>query len=317
MQEKIRDTACCLFAADVMLPRIDALAQEREGVLLAEDSECIHRMRVASRRLRAALAIFAGCLPRKKADAWQQDIRRITRALGAARDCDVQIACVDTFLASCAGTSSHPGAARLLLRLRQQRTALQPRVVRALDRLREDRVLDGLAAALLAIRAAGRQGDAARSPALFALAASVLVQRLADLQAYETYVSQPECRDELHAMRIAAKRLRYTMEIFAPLYPGELKAPLKTVKTLQEQLGDLHDGDVWLQALPALLEEERRRTIAYLGHTRGFTRLASGIKAFEEDRRRQRQQSYAAFVETWAGSAAAWEALKTTVELTR
>ena len=65
--------------------------------------------------------------------------------------------------------------------------------------------------------------------------------RLKALQAYSPYVPQPECNTELHAMRIAAKRLHYTMQACASLYPDSLRAPVRTVRALQTLLGDIHD----------------------------------------------------------------------------
>lgn len=55
-----------------------------------EDPEFIHRMRVASRRLRTALSVFGDCLPCKKTDKFRKKIRRLSGILGEARDRDVQ-----------------------------------------------------------------------------------------------------------------------------------------------------------------------------------------------------------------------------------
>ena len=54
------------------------------------------------------------------------------------------------------------------------------------------------------------------------LANQAINEKLTNFLSYETFVHIPEKKLELHAMRIAAKHLRYTMEIFAPLFPGEL-----------------------------------------------------------------------------------------------
>ena len=75
-----------------LVPLLDAFSQEIEGVKSRQDIEYIHRMRVASRRLRAALPLFASCIPEKKYRSWMLEIQKITRALGDARDTDVQIA---------------------------------------------------------------------------------------------------------------------------------------------------------------------------------------------------------------------------------
>src|SRR5512139_634438 len=114
-----------LFGLEALQERLPALANEIEGVRAAEDIEYVHRMRVASRRIRNALALFGDELPRKHYAAWRDEMRRITRALGAARDTDVQIARVQDFLQQVVDESQRAGIERLLLRLRQQRTRLQ------------------------------------------------------------------------------------------------------------------------------------------------------------------------------------------------
>ncbi len=82
-------------------------------------------------------------------------------------------------------------------------------------------------------------------------------RRLAALMQYERWVYNPDAVAEHHAMRIAAKKLRYTMEVYAPLYRRNLKKPLVRVKKIQEILGDLHDCDVWIDTVMAMLLTER------------------------------------------------------------
>lgn len=81
----------CWYALQKLPALLDAFTCEIDGVKEAQDIEYIHRMRVASRRLRAALPLFISCFPEKQYRKWMQEITRITRALGDARDADVQI----------------------------------------------------------------------------------------------------------------------------------------------------------------------------------------------------------------------------------
>jgi CHAD domain-containing protein len=74
-----------------LLPLLDALSQETEGVKAGKDIEYIHRMRVASRRRRAALPLCAPCFHQKRYHKWIAEIQTITRALSEARDVDVQM----------------------------------------------------------------------------------------------------------------------------------------------------------------------------------------------------------------------------------
>ena len=60
----------------------------------------------------------------------------------------------------------------------------------------------------------------------------------------------PENVEKLHAMRIAGKQLRYTLEIFAPIYDTALLPYIQIMKDLQDQLGSIHDDDVWVVGCP-------------------------------------------------------------------
>jgi CHAD domain len=73
--------------------------------------------------------------------------------------------------------------------------------------------------------------------------------RLAELYTWEQYVDNPYHVRELHNLRIAAKRLRYTLEIFADALPPTIAPLLKEVEQLQEELGALHDTDVMIALL--------------------------------------------------------------------
>ncbi|GAC1386922.1 MAG: hypothetical protein NVSMB33_16480 [Ktedonobacteraceae bacterium] len=73
--------------------------------------------------------------------------------------------------------------------------------------------------------------------------------RLEDMYAWAKYVDNPYYVHELHDMRIAAKRLRYTLEIFEEVLPDACKPLLKEVEQIQEELGTLHDSDVMIALL--------------------------------------------------------------------
>lgn len=75
-------------------------------------------------------------------------------------------------------------------------------------------------------------------------ARKVIAVRIAEFYSYEPFVTRPEHSIELHDLRIAAKRLRYTLELFEPQFGAEGKRLISRVKDLQEELGNLHDHDV-------------------------------------------------------------------------
>lgn len=108
-----------LAAARVVSVRAEELSEHATGVLDTSDIERLHDMRVATRRLRAALEVFEPCFPRKRFRAALEDVKAIADALGERRDRDVHIAAMEQF----GGTMSaldRPGIRSLIGRLRAE-----------------------------------------------------------------------------------------------------------------------------------------------------------------------------------------------------
>jgi len=315
------DPGYCLFGSAVLHAYAERLAAEADGVRAAADIEYVHRMRVASRRLRAALPLFAECFEPGAYRRWRKEIRKVTRALGAARDADVQIAFLRSYLdglpaeeEACfklryspdagepaASAALRPGLACLLLRLSQARSGLQPAVAAAVDALDVAGTVGAIEdACAKQMKRGQRNGTDVRSAYSFGQAYARIAGRLDDLFSYEGCVADPGARERHHAMRIAAKRLRYTMETFGPLYPGELKDEIAAVKQVQDYLGDIHDCDVWADFLPAFLEEERERCRAYFGHDGVMAAIEPGIAGLREERLKKRRAIFDDFAAYWA-----------------
>jgi hypothetical protein len=79
---------------------------------------------------------------------------------------------------------------------------------------------------------------------------------LDNLLSHDRIVHNPDDAYGHHAMRIAAKKVRYTLEIYRPLYSGRLKKPLVHLKKLQEILGELHDCDVWAGIIAGVIAQD-------------------------------------------------------------
>ncbi len=291
------------YGASVLLDHVDALAAQVPGVRQAENIDRVHKMRVASRRLRAALDLFGEVLPARKLKKWTRRIKKVTRALGAARDTDVQIAFLDQFgehLPEDRRRELRPGLDRLLLRLRQKRNNLQGGVLKAMDRLESSDVTRDMQQVLRQVIVDARtDGVDPRSVDLQHEARELIGRRREQLLVFEPYVEQPEAAEQHHEMRIAAKYLRYTLEAYADLFKGKLKPQIKIVKRVQEQLGEIHDADVWVDFVPRFIEEERHRFHEFFGHSRGMARLLPGLDFLREDRRAARRGLHQQFVQSW------------------
>jgi CHAD domain-containing protein len=292
------DGSICAFGAAFMLNQLKNLQNEVQGVQTAMDIECIHRMRVASRRLRSAQEYFDSFLPKKDSKIWEKQIQSITSALGSARDLDIQIEAIQEYQLQHDDVKLQTGLKRLLLRLTQKRNQAQISVLLSVSKFTSNPVIKRVQKILSQLVGSGGNEHFVSLP-LRMLANQAITNKLANFLTYEPFVHIPEKKLELHAMRIAAKQLRYTMEIFAPLFPGELIDWLQPVRQAQEQLGVIHDCDMWIDFLPQFLDSEHKYAQTYFGHSHSHYRIIPGILDFQQNRNETRNQTYQQFVEFW------------------
>ena len=85
-------------AARVLKVRSKEVFARSDGVLDLGDVERVHDMRVATRRLRAALEVFEPCFPRKRHHKALKKVKALADALGERRDADVEIATLEGLL---------------------------------------------------------------------------------------------------------------------------------------------------------------------------------------------------------------------------
>jgi len=119
-------------AARVVRVRTEELFAHSEGVLDTDDIERVHDMRVATRRLRAALEIFRPCFPAIEFRAALRDVKSLADALGERRDPDVHIAAMEAF-ATAVAAPQRAGVRALLDRLRERQVVGNAAVAEALD----------------------------------------------------------------------------------------------------------------------------------------------------------------------------------------
>jgi len=286
-----------IYGASILQRQLAALVQEIDGVRHLRDIEYIHRMRVATRRLRSALPLFGAHIAGKRSAVWFRRIRKLTRALGEARDADVQIAHLNQLQAELSAPY-RSGIRRLLLRTKQRRRALQTKVLEALADFEQSKIIEEMAQRLAPFEIYRETLDT-RDVDLLRFAGEAITEKLNKFLAFSEIVDQPDKIKELHAMRIAAKHLRYTCEFFASLYDDGLTAHLKALRFAQDTLGALHDCDVWIAYLPQFMAEERQRTIDYFGYSRPFKRLEPGLIYYQQLRNDERQKLFQVFNTAW------------------
>ena len=293
------DPGYCILAARSLRKQVKQLADHLAGVRLGEDIESVHRARVASRRLRAALGMFRPCWKRKQVNAWKTQIGLLARNLGEARDYDVLIEFLASSLASVSDRILVPGIACLLNHVEHQRQWIQPRVLKAIDHFESSGVLKAMQACLRSILDEAGEAEIVVGKCVRGQAGKRVRKSLKHLLDESSGLADPEQHERHHAMRIAAKRLRYTLELARPVYSGDLADTGDSAKKLQTLLGEIHDCDVWVRTFEEFARKEAAEIKVYFGGSKRFERLRPGLDYLCQERKDRRRQVFGDLVAFW------------------
>lgn len=305
-----------IYAAGLVLQQLESLSAEINGVKKARDIEYVHRMRVSTRRLRSILEVFEDCLPTKRGADWQKKVKGITKALGAARDSDVQIFSIVEIYKALPDPNMRPGIRRLILRLKQRRTRQQVQLLSSISELESSGLLEEMQAAFTSYSIRNAEVYLF-TPELYKRSFEKINAARLAFSSYENAIQDPLNISELHAMRIEGKNFRYILECFAPIYSNSLKDPISTMKNAQDLLGNIHDCDIWSLELPKFLEKEHKRTVDYYGKDRNEAKFKIGIEYLFDLKKQSRDLNYQTFIQKWEQWKAdnVWENLMQTLQV--
>jgi triphosphatase len=251
--------------AFAILRRHFATTLAREpGVRLGEDPEKLHDMRVAARRLRAALKLYKGVLP-QRAERYERDLRFFTRALGDVRDLDVHLERLDAEVMD-----------EVVAALEEQRVEARRHMLEALDSNRYERFVAGFSGTL-------RRG---RSPTptgpILEVAPNLIRRRYKKVRKGVEALGEYSPTEDFHDLRKKGKRLRYALEPLQGIYGKPAKRMVKMLKNIQDDLGDNQDLIVAAQSMEelALADDLPPRAVFSLGAMAGrYARGAAEIRA--------------------------------------
>ena len=202
-------------------------------------------MRVATRRLRAALRSFGDVLP-PDAEGLRAELQWLGRSLSVVRDLDVQVQQLQNWQKSLSD-ADQPAMASLLGIVAEARRHAREPLIEALSSERYRALLERADALL-----AAEQPEAAAEPV--ATWAPRLVERLyRKLRKLGDKLDGHSPAAQLHALRISAKRLRYLVEFVMPTYGQPAERFARRTVELQDVLGNHQDAYVAVERLREML----------------------------------------------------------------
>ena len=229
----------------------------RQAALDWSDPEGVHSMRVASRRLRSAMRDFMPYLRQRGLGSVLKQTKSIAAALGEVRDQDVAIIALEKIQKQAPAEVA---------------AAVQQLIDERKERRNESR--DNLSSVLIAneIKQAKTEfmeriekatvlpNPPSQTELTFSkMSAAVILDRLKELEKLSESLYKPFEIESLHDMRIAAKRLRYALELFQQCWGRSLQTYAKNAARMQTALGEVHDCDVWIESLGKRINLARKQ----------------------------------------------------------
>ena len=228
----------------VMRKQFAAFVTNEGGTRIGEDIEGLHDMRVATRRLRAAMSAFGPFLP-PRIEAFRSQFGWIATSLGEVRDLDVQIERMAEWRSevSPAQAAALDGVERLL---RGRRQLARRRMLFAMNSRRYDLLVERFGAFLR--RGPLRTHTPGRVPVL-AVAPDLVERRHRKVCKMGDRIRRSSPPEDYHLLRIDAKKLRYALEFVGGIYGKQAVEFSQRVTALQDVLGLHQDADVAIDML--------------------------------------------------------------------
>lgn len=265
--------------------------------------EPVHKLRVSSRRLAAALEVLAERIPRSLRKRLLRLTERIRKCCGKARDLDVRRQFLESLLPH--ASVEDAGVIELLCELTvERRNRAQKKLRRKLPRLERKLKRSGIA-----LLDAIHQNKDATGFTLTRTAVRTLSSELGLL--WSRAAVDIESPGTLHELRIACKHLRYASEVFMPALPDSFREDLyPQLERVQDLLGASHDAAQAIRALRRQqkkwqLRWERRRWDGEGIRSLPWSELQSGIDAVLLAYAQQVDQARTEFHDVWPGFAGA------------
>jgi len=235
-------------AVRTVLKNLLQAMQDREAAVIADrDAEDLHRYRVALRRTRSCIGQLKRSLPEEPIGKFKPEFAWLGSVTGPTRDLDVFLDDMKRYRKKLDKTA-RPSLEPLIELIRTDKRLEHERLVAQLDTDRYRSLVSGWRAFLDSPSGVADAPEAAGP--IVEVAAERICSRYQRVVGRGRRLDALRATDRLHRLRIDGKKLRYLLEFFRALFPGETVDPLiATLKRLQDQLGRFNDLLVQQSAL--------------------------------------------------------------------
>ena len=266
-----------------------SMRKAEHRVLKEGDPDAIHDMRVAARRIRSVLRELEemGAFQSREPRALRKRLREVSRRLGAVRDLDIILERIAAELQPTSvarGDPSDETIADAIAHLQEQRADAYATARRKIKRAKYTRLRDELLRFDPAPDASAGKGPC---PLVRGYAGGALWSRYEALMRCESAIDLGDAVG-MHQARIAAKRLRYALEMFTPALGQDVEPVRRALIEFQERFGALQDTIVALRALAEVATHN--------GSSPAWSQLARQLEASAAESTRQARTAWRSLV---------------------
>lgn len=223
-----------------LLPDLVKMLKHEAGSRTGEDIEDVHDMRVSIRRIRSTLRLLNEYYKPKAIDPYNQQLRRVARALGTVRDLDVLIDNLTGFAATLPDDRK-AALQPVIVKLDGERAAARKDLNKLFDKKNYQRFVEDFGKFLTTENAGARSLDGDLAPVQVRhLLPTLVYDHLGHVRAYDSVIADADAT-ALHALRIEFKRLRYAVTLFSEILGSTIKNFIEELKAIQDHLGQLND----------------------------------------------------------------------------
>lgn len=274
---------------EIITRQLQLLRDHHASVLETMNVDAVHKMRVATRRLQASLDLLEHEMSVRKL---KRRLRNWRRALSLVRNYDVFLEMLEKETAT-RGRARREQIQLVTAKLQEQRAHTAAEVRGFLEQIDIDKLGSRLGVTtLVSVSDPGQLEALAVVPIsnflsaideqnVAGYAADRLDQRLSEFQALVEQSHPTTDPADLHQLRIAAKRVRYLLEIVTQMGYGDASRALAWLRKLQDRIGDWHDLEALEEEIITIVSD-REFLKQHLGESSDMLQAAERIQKKKE-----------------------------------
>ena len=287
-QTPVKESATTILRTFLKIGR-----QNEQGVIADSDTEFLHDYRVCLRKARSVLSLCTGVFDAKDSARLKAQLAQLMRTTNGLRDLDVYLLNRGEYL-RLVPPSAHAGLQILFDGFAQKRKGEQKKVAGAMQGKGYLHSMENLEK-LLATCDTLKSGPQATVHSL-TFARRQIMKRYRKVCKTGRDLDETTPDQVIHQLRIHCKKLRYLMEFFTPLFPpAEIKKLIRSLKMLQDNLGNFNDYSVQQQFLEKTLANDIAGGAKALAVAHSIGALTAMLHQLQGEERRQVVENLAAF----------------------